>query len=71
MLWGLADDPKRYVTMESYAQPQKQDWPVYDEKNDVYVQWTPETAHLESMLDLTEDECLQLRCLSIFAKFDR
>ena len=70
-LWGLDDDPQQYATIESYAQPQRQDWPVYDAARGVYVEWTPATSHLESMLELTVDECEQLRCLSIFAKFDR
>ena len=52
-LWGLDDDPQQYATMESYAQPQRQDWPVYDAVRGVYVEWTPATSHLESMLKLT------------------
>ena len=70
-LWGLDDDPQQYATIESYAQPQRQDWPVYDAARGVYVEWTPATSHLESMLKLAAEECDQLRCLSIFAKFDR
>ena len=65
-LWNLQLDPLPYATMESYAQPQKQDWPVYDPDQDIYVQWTPATSHMESMLDLSVDECTQLRCISIF-----
>ena len=65
-LWNLADDPSPYDTCESYAQPQKMDWPVYDVENDIYVQRSAETSHLESMLELTKAECEQLRCVSIF-----
>ena len=65
-LWNLQLDPLPYATMESYAQPQKQDWPVYDPDQDIYVQWTPATSHMESMLDLSVAECKQLRCISIF-----
>ena len=67
-LWNLQVDPLHYETMESYAQPQKQDWPVYDTDQDIYVQWSPDTSHLESMLQLSDDECKQLRCVSIFTK---
>ena len=41
---------------------------MYDHEQDIYVQWTPATSHLESMLDLSADECENLRCVSIFIK---
>ena len=67
-LWNLQVDPIHYETMESYAQPQMQDWPVYDADQDIYVQWSPATSHHESMLELSKDECIELRCVSIFIK---
>ena len=42
------------------------DWPVYDAENDIYVQWSEDTSHFESMLELSKTECEQLRCVSIF-----
>ena len=67
-LWNLQLDPLHYQTMESYAQPQKQDWPVYDADQGIYVQWTPDTSHLESMLELSKDECEELRIVKIFTQ---
>ena len=60
-LWNLPDDPVPYDTVELYAQPQRQDWPVYDPEQDAYLEWSPETSHLESMLQLTAKECEQHR----------
>ena len=57
-----------YATCESYAQPQKQDWPVYDSHQGIYVPWSAETSQFESMLELGESECKQIRCVSIFCK---
>ena len=67
LLWNLDVDPKPYDTYESYAQPQRQDWPVYDVANGIYVQWPAETSHFESMLELNKEECEQLRCVSIYS----
>ena len=54
-LWNLADTPSHYPTVTSYAQPQREDWPVYDDDAGIYVEWSPETKHLESMLELSHD----------------
>ena len=67
-LWNLDLTPRHYDTVESYAQPQQQDWPVYDPDQSVYVPWSPELSHLESMVQLSAEECKQLRCVSIFTK---
>ena len=55
-----------YSTMSVYAQPQREDWPVYDPHSKSYVEYRPELHHLESMLDLSEEACLSLRCINIF-----
>ena len=65
-LWNLPVIPEAYATMACYAQPQKQDWPVYDGDQGVYVEWSTATSHLESMLELDGDTCRALACISIF-----
>ena len=67
-LWNLAETPSHYPTVSSYAQPQREDWPVYDPNAGVYVEWSPETKHLESMLELSDRAVLQLRCIDLFQK---
>ena len=62
-LWNLEWTPSSYPVAQSYAQPQREDWPVYDASCDSYVEWSPETAHLESMLELDETSCIELRCI--------
>ena len=42
-LWNLDELPRHYDTVASYAQPQGQDWPVYDPAKKVYVECTDET----------------------------
>ena len=67
-LWNLAETPSHYPTVSSYAQPQREDWPAYDPDAGVYVEWPPGTKHLESMLELDQASCLQLRCIDLFQK---
>ena len=67
-LWELADSPDKYATGASYAQPQREDWPVYDPDGGVYVQWSPETKHLESMLELPDKSVQELRCIALSQK---
>ena len=57
-LWNLEWAPSAYPVDKSHAQPQREDWPVYDASSDTYVEWSIETAHLESMLELDEKTCL-------------
>ena len=63
--------PSRYEPKWSYCQPQREDWPVYDADAGVYVEWSTATSHLESMLELDEQSCLQLRCIELFHRYAR
>ena len=65
-LWNLAETPSHYPTASSNAQPQREYWPVYDPDAGRYVEWSPETKHLESLLELSQAACLQLRCIKLF-----
>ena len=72
--WGLSrndGDRSTYPTVQSYAQPHREDWPVYDPDANAYVEHTEITAHLESMLELNETDCAALRCVSIFHRVRR
>ena len=69
--WELDFFPSRYEPKWSYCQPQRQDWPVYDADAGVYVEWSTATSHLESMLELDEQSCLQLRCIELFHRYAR
>ena len=40
---------------------------VYDPDAGRYVEWSPETKHLESLLELSQAACLQLRKVDILA----
>ena len=65
-LWGLEFAPSSYKTGDSYAQPQREDWPVYDPALGAYVEYSSATAHLESMLQLDYESAKELRCVKIF-----
>lgn len=67
-LWHLDDLPRKYATGASYAQPQREDWPVYDPDIGAYVEWSLDTQDLESMLELDKESCEQLRCVWIYQK---
>ena len=41
---------------------------MYDPNAGVYVEWSPETKHFESMLELSQASCLQFRCIDLFQK---
>ena len=69
--WHLQFFPSRYEPKWSYCQPQREDWPVYDADAGVYVEWSTATSHLESMLELDERACLELRCIELFQRCAR
>ena len=47
----LLPEPSVYESGACYAQPQQQDWPVYDPLIKCYVDWTEANQDWESMLD--------------------
>ena len=49
---NLAPDPSLYPTGACYAQPQREDWPVYDSAGKCYVDWSDDRKDMESMLEL-------------------
>ena len=74
LTWQLPDNTDgglNYDAKSIYAQPQKQDWPVYDPELKQYVEWTPERSHLDSMLCLSDEQCKQLRHIKIFQRIQQ
>ena len=57
-------------TEETYTQPQRHHWPVYDDDVGAFVDAMPGDDRF-SMLELSEDECRSLEILNLFVKYQK